>query len=74
MPGGLAKSDEIGFWDIEKRPGRRTHLIERGKPGHARQSRGSAAAGEPQKNGFGLIVGVMGGDDVVGADPHRAFI
>ena len=24
MPGGLAKSDEIGFWDIEKRPGERS--------------------------------------------------
>jgi hypothetical protein len=72
VPSGLAKGDEIGLWNVQKRPGE-GNRTKRGECGHAGETGGPAAAGEAEEDSFGLIVGVVRGNYVVGPDRGRAL-
>ena len=64
---GAAEGDEVGFRHAEQGPDERDAAAP-GRGRHAGKARDARAAQEPEEHRLGLIVGVMGGRDRVGAD------
>ena len=68
----LGEGDEIAFLQADKRP-RDRDAVARGGEVHAAQSSNPGPAQETEQHRLGLIVGVMGGHERVGADRLRAI-
>ena len=63
----MAKSHKAGFGDIEQGPDQRQSVQNRHRP-HPGKPGDSAAVRHAHQHGLGLIVGMVGGDDAIGAN------
>ena len=68
---GRADLDQRALGQGEQRP-REGECPERDRGRHAGEAADPRTAQQPEQHGLRLIVGVMGGDDDIGADPSRA--